>query len=198
VAGEVSPLVKLAYTVLVVIIVPVYWRHYGWRNFLWFSDIALFTVGAALWLESALLVSMMAVGVLLPELLWMASFFGRLLFGVRASGLADYMFDVRNPLPVRALSLFHVVLPVVIVWLLARWGYDSRALVAQTLLAWIVLPVTYAVLRPGDENVNWVRGYGSHRLPIPPLAHLALLMAGFPLLIHMPAHFVLDALFGSR
>src|SRR5205823_6373509 len=78
---------------MVAAILPVYLVHYGPTNFLWFSDIALVVTGIALWYESRLLASMMAVGVLLPELLWNVSFFSRLLAGVRVSGLADCMFD---------------------------------------------------------------------------------------------------------
>ena len=75
---DIIPLwIKLAYSGMVAVILPVYALRYGWRNYLWFSDIALVTTGVALWLESALLASMMAVGVLMPELLWSASFFGR-------------------------------------------------------------------------------------------------------------------------
>jgi hypothetical protein len=33
---------KVAYTTFVVIIIWPYLRQYGWRNFLWFSDVALF------------------------------------------------------------------------------------------------------------------------------------------------------------
>ena len=76
-AVEAIPLwTKLAYTGMVAVILPVYAVRYGWRNYLWFSDIALVATAVALWLESALLASMMAVGVLLPELLWNVSFFG--------------------------------------------------------------------------------------------------------------------------
>ena len=180
---------------MVAAIVPVYAVCYGWRNFLWFSDIALVTAMAALWLESALLASMMAVGVLLPELLWNASFFGRLLFGVRATDLAGYMFDPRKPRYLRALSLFHVVLPAMLLWMLAELGYDRRALVAQTLLAWIVLPLTYAVLRPSDENINWVYGLGERQRRISPRVYLAMLMLGYPLVVYLPSHFVLAAFF---
>jgi hypothetical protein len=67
---------KLAYTVFVAIIVPVYAKNWGWGNFLWFSDIALLLMVPALWTESPLLVSMMAVGVLLPESFWNVSYFG--------------------------------------------------------------------------------------------------------------------------
>ena len=43
---------KIAYTGLVAVILPVYAKTWGWRNFLWFSDIALVATGIALWLES--------------------------------------------------------------------------------------------------------------------------------------------------
>ena len=196
--GGIPLWIKIAYTGLLAVLVPVYARWYGWRNFLWFSDIALIATGVALWLESALLAGMMALGVLLPEVLWNVSYFSRLLFHVRAGNLAGYMFDPSKPRYVRALSLFHVVLPIVLLWLLSVLGYDRRALIAQTILAWIVLPVTYAVVRPGDENINWVRGLGERQKRLAPIVYLALLMLAFPLCLFLPTHFVLNALFGPR
>ncbi|MFN7133357.1 MAG: dTMP kinase, partial [Myxococcales bacterium] len=47
-------------------------------------------------------------------------------------GLAGYMFDDQYPLWLRALSLFHLPLVAVLVWMLWRQGYDRRALWAQT------------------------------------------------------------------
>lgn len=182
---------------MVAIIVPVYAVRYGWRNFLWFSDIALVATTVALWLESALIASMMAVGVLLPELLWSVSFLGRLLFGIRVSDLAGYMFDPAKPRYLRALSLFHVALPLTLLWMLAGLGYDARALAAQTALAWIVLPVTYAVVRPHDENINWVYGPGARQKRLSPRTYLALLMLAFPAIVYLPTHFALKAWFPS-
>ena len=187
--------IKLAYTGMVAAILPVYAVRYGWRNFLWFSDIALIATGIALWLESAFVASMMAVGVLLPELLWSASFLGRLLFGVRATDLAGYMFDPAKPRYLRALSLFHLVLPVTLLWMLARLGYDARALAAQTALAWVVLPVTYAVVRPHDENINWVYGLGARQSRFSARTYLALLMLAFPIVVFLPTHFALKTWF---
>lgn len=186
---------KLAYTAMVLVIVPVYARLWGWRNFLWFSDIALVTIAVALWLESALLASMMALAVLLPEVLWNAAFFSRVLTGRRVSSLADYMFDRAKPRWLRALSLFHVLLPPLLVWLVYRLGYDDRAFVWQTVLAWIVLPLTYAVLRPHDENINWVRGFGERETRMTPRGFLALLMLGFPACIYLPTHHALRTIF---
>ena len=192
---EIALWIKVAYTAQLAVILPVYAVVWGWRNFLWFSDIALIATGVALWLDSALLASMMAVAVLLPELLWSASYFGRLLLGLRVTDLAGYMFDARKPRFVRALSLFHVVLPAVLIWMLHELGYDSRALVAQTLLAWFVLPMTYAVTRPSDENINWVRGPGELQRRVHPLVWLGFLMLAFPIGLYLPTHFALRALF---
>lgn len=187
--------IKLTYTGIVLITVAVYSIKYPLGNFLWFSDIALVVTAAALWLESSLLASMVAVGTLLPEVLWNVSFFGQLLSGRRVSGLTDYMFDENLPRYLRALSLFHVILPVLVLWLVARLGYDERALVAQTVLAWVVLTLTYWLTDP-KLNVNWVFGWGAKpQQLIPPLVYLVLLMAGFLVLIHYPTHLVLKRLF---
>jgi len=188
---------KLLYTLFLGVLVPVYWVHWGPKNFLWFSDIALLTTAVSLWLESPLLASMMALAVALPELVWNADFFRRLLTGRHLFGLSDYMFDPGRPRYLRALSLFHVVLPVVLIWILSRLGYDGRAWVLQTLVALIVLPVTYGVTDPAD-NINWVYGPGSTpQKRMPPLAYLATMMALFPLAIYLPTHFLLRKLFGA-
>jgi len=188
--------IKVTYTVIVLITVAVYSVKYPLGNFLWFSDIAMLVTAAALWLESPLLASMVAVGTLLPEILWNASFFGQVLTGRRVSGLTDYMFDESLPRYLRALSLFHVILPVLMLWLMARLGYDERALVAQTVLAWVVLTLSYWLTDP-KLNVNWVFGWGAKpQQLIPPPVYLALLMVAFPALIHYPTHLVLQRLFG--
>jgi hypothetical protein len=197
-AAEIPLWIKIAYTLMVAVIVPVYLAYYGPANFLWFSDVALIVTGVALWLESPLLVSMMTVGVLLPELLWNVSLFTRLLTGVRVSGLADYMFDTRIPKWIRALSLFHVVLPVLMLWMLHRLGYDPRALPAQTALAWVILPLTYAVTKP-EDNINWVYGPGARpQRQISPPLYLAFVLIFFPLIVYVPTHLLLRATLGGE
>jgi hypothetical protein len=188
---------KLSYTAFVAVTVAVYLVKYPPWNFLWFSDIALIVTVPALWLESSLLASMMLVGVLLPELFWNASFFGRLATGKRLVGLTDYMFDSARPRYLRAISLFHVFLPALLLWMTARLGYDHRALMAQTALAWVVLPLSYWLADPKVDNVNWVFGWGDKpRSRMPPLAHLGLLMIGFPVLVYVPTDLLLRFVFG--
>jgi hypothetical protein len=184
--------IKVAYTVFLAVLVPVYWAHYGPRNFLWFSDIALLGSGLAVWLESPLLASMMALAVLLPELAWNLDFFGRLLTGHSMFGMSAYMFDRGLPRYLRALSLFHVLLPIWLLWLVARLGYDRRAWAWQSLLAAIVLPVTYWLTEPA-ENVNWVHGLGAPRRWRHPWVYLALLTLAFALVLYLPPHLLLRA-----
>jgi hypothetical protein len=194
--GDKIPLwVRIPYTLFVLVLVPVYWKSYGPGNFLWFSDIALLTTTLTLWVESSLMASMTALSVVLLELVWNIDFFVRLITGASLIGLSGYMFDSSLPLPLRCLSLFHVVLPVLLLWLIYRLGYDKRALLAQTVDAWIVLPASYA-LTAASENVNWIYGFGKTpqtwmRVPL----YVALLMVLFPLVIYWPTHLLFRRLF---
>ncbi|HET9854974.1 MAG TPA: membrane-associated protein [Methylomirabilota bacterium] len=189
-AGEPIHLaIKIGYTIFLLVLVPVYWVHYGPRNFLWFSDIALLTTGVTLWVESPLLASMMMLAVLLPEIAWNLDFFGRLLTGRTMLGMSAYMFDGRTPGYLRALSLFHVPLPIGLVWLVTQLGYDRRAWLYQSLLALIVLPVSYWLTEP-RENVNWVHGLGRTQTALAPWAYLTLLILAFALVLYLPPHLV--------
>ena len=184
---------RALFTVLVAVIVPVYLVKYGPANFLWFSDIGLLGICAALWLEHRLLGSMMALAVLLPETVWLGSFVSGALARERGiTTLAAYMFDTRIPFFLRALSgAFHLALPLGALWLVYEYGYDDRALMAQTMLAWLVLPATLWLAPPG-KNINWVRGLGHPpRLRIPLALHFGLAMLAYPLLLYLPTHLLL-------
>ncbi|MGH7315113.1 MAG: membrane-associated protein [Candidatus Rokuibacteriota bacterium] len=179
--------IKIGYSLFLLVLVPVYLAHYGPKNFLWFSDIALLTTGVALWLESPLLASMMTLAVLLPELAWNLDFLWRLLTGRELFGMSGYMFDPRIPRYLRVLSLFHVPLPIGLVWLVCRLGYDRRAWLYQSLVALVVLPLTYWVTDRA-ENVNWVHGLGQPQSRLPQWAYLVLLIVAFSLMLYLPPH----------
>ena len=194
----ISPWIKVPYSLLVVVLVPLYWIEYGPQNFLWGSDVALFITLLALWLESRLLASMMAVAVLVPECFWIIDFACRLVAGPEAlPGLGtQYMFNTDIPVFIRGLSLFHIVLPVLLVWLVYRLGYHQRALVWQTLLAWLVLSLSYIFTDP-SRNINWVYGFGREpQTWMPPTLYLVLLMILIPLVVYLPMHLLLGTLFG--
>lgn len=186
---------KLGYTAFVLLVMALWWRHYTWRNFLWFSDIAFIGAVPALWLESAGLASVLAVAVLLPEILWNVDLAARLLTRRRVTGLTDYMFEPQRPRVLRALSLFHVPLPLVLLWMVREYGYDARVgLVGAIVLAAIVLPWSRVVSTP-ERNINWTHGLGAHRTRLSPVAYVLLLYCGFVALVFVPTHLLLQALF---
>jgi hypothetical protein len=183
---------KIAYTLAVAAIVAVYWRHYGPKNFLWFSDVALLGVVPALWWESALLASTLAALVLLLELFWNLGLALHLIAGRSVIRLTDYMFDARRPRWLRAMSLFHVALPLVLVGLVATLGYDARALPAAIGTCWTVLVATR--LAQPVENVNWVRPPACWQAH--PLRYFVGLALAIPLVAILPMHVLLLRAFG--
>lgn len=188
--------IKITYTLFVCLLVPVNWVQYGPGNFLWFSDIALLMGLPALWLESPLLLSMAALAVVLLDLVWNVDFFVKLISGLSVTGISSYMFDPKIPLPIRAVSLFHIVRPVLLVWLLYRLGYDGRALFLQTLVAWVVLPLSYLLTKP-SENVNRVYGFGEKpQTWMPAPLFVILMMVLFPVLVYLPSHLIFRRVFG--
>lgn len=188
---------KVAYTAFLAVLVPAYWRAYGPANFLWSCDVAVLGSGVALWLEDSLLSSVMLLGIAIPALAWNLDLLGRLVTGRHPIGMSGYMFDPALPRFLRSLSLFHVFLPVILMWAVDRLGYDSRAWLAQTGIMWVLLPVSYGVTRPAD-NVNWAFGPGARpQTRLPPRLYLALVMVAIPLAL-LPAHLGLSWLLGRR
>jgi hypothetical protein len=183
---------RIPYTLFVGVLVPVYVVQHGVANFLWFSNIALLATLAALWLGNRLLASMMAVGALLPEIGWNVLFWGRLLFGLDDLGTVAYMFDPAIPLWVRLFSLYHVALPAALLWIVLRAGYDPRAFRWQTLLAWVVLPVSFLVSEPAG-NINLVYGLldAEGRPTVAPPWPLLMVMTGLPIVVYLPTHLLL-------
>jgi hypothetical protein len=162
---------KLAVTVFLAVLVPVYLHTYGPTNFLWFCDTALIFTVAGMWLESPLLVSMCAVGILLPQCLWLLDF-GVNLLGFHFLNLTGYMFDRQLPIFTRALSLFHGWLPLLLAWLLFRLGYDRRALAAWTAVtAGLVFACYFFTLPAGAHpanpnipvNINYLYGFNDRQ-----------------------------------
>lgn len=192
---------KLAYTAFMAVLVPVYWYHYGPTNFLYFCDIALFFTLAGIWLESPLLISLPAVGILLPQALWCVDYFVQLC-GVKLTGMTAYMLDEKRPLYLRGLSLFHGWLPFLLLFLVFKVGYDKRALKGWTLLASALCLVAYFFLPPAGaslsdpnlpRNVNYVFGLDdAHpQTLMSPGLYLIAWMALLIFVVFVPTHFVL-------
>ncbi len=189
--GRLPLALKLAYTGWFLVWVPVYWIENGPANFLWLCDIANFVVAAAIWLESPLLFSSQAVSVLLIQLAWMVDVGTRLVAGFHPIGGTEYMFDPATSTAVRVLSLFHVFMPVLLLYALWRLGYDRRGWRLQTLVCWVVLPLSFGVGEP-EANLNWLWApFGVEQVWLPPLAFLGVCMLAYPLILYLPTHALL-------
>src|SRR5882724_10154828 len=97
---------------------------------------------------SPLLASMQAVVVTALEFVWIVDFLLRLFADFRVVGLSEYMFDPTIPLWLRALSLFHVWMPFLLLWMVYRFGYDRRGWIAQSIAAAVALPLSYLLSDP--------------------------------------------------
>ncbi len=182
---------KILWTVWVAVWAPLYWKHYGAQNLLFFCDLGNFFIAAALWLESPLLFSCQATGLLLFQSLYTIDLLGALVSGRHLIGGTEYMFDGGVPLFIRLLSLFHVVTPPILLWAIWRLGYEPQGWKYQTLTTWIVAPINY-FWRP-EQDVNWVRGpFFREQHAMPGWLFLLAYLIVVPLLVYWPTHLVLQ------
>jgi hypothetical protein len=190
-AGMRIPLwLKVGWSLWVLAWVPVYSHQYGLQNFLFFCDLGNLFIAAALWLESPLIFSWQACGLLLFQSLYTVDLLGAVLTGRHFVGGTEYMFDPHLPLLVRMLGLFHVVTPPLLLWAIWWLGYDGRGWKYQTVTGWIVVPINY-FWRP-QFDVNWACGpFFREQHFVPGMVYLAAYLVVVPFLVYWPTHLVL-------
>ncbi|MDB6072122.1 MAG: hypothetical protein JWL81_3293 [Verrucomicrobiales bacterium] len=200
-AGRIPLWLKVAYTAFLAVLIPVYLTQYGPTNFLYFCDVALLLMAWGLWRESSLAVSLAAVGILLPQVLWCVDFAVEL-SGGHFTRMTSYMLDSSRSLFLRGLSLFHGWLPFLVVYAVKKLGYDRRALpwwtgiaVVLCLIAFFFLPPAGAVLEnPAiPRNVNYVFGLddAAPQTRFPAGVYLVGWIAALIGIVYVPTHLLL-------
>jgi hypothetical protein len=140
-----------------------------------------------LWLESPLIFSWQATGLLLFQSLFAIDLASALVNGHHLIGGTEFMFDPQVPLTIRLLSLFHLVTPLLLLWAIWRLGYDNRGWKYQTLTAWIIVPLNY-FWRP-QFDVNWPRGPFFHEQhAMPGFLYLLIYLTVVPAAVYYPTH----------
>jgi len=178
---------KIVWTAWVICWAPMYWKQYGVQNFLFFCDLGNLVILVALWSESALLFSWQAVSLLVFQSLFTIDVVGAWLDGHHFIGGTEFMFDPHLPLLVRALSLFHVVTPGILLWAVWRLGYDPQGWKAATAECWILVPLNH-FWRP-EHNVNWARGlWFVQQQLVPGWVYLLAYLVLVPALVYYPTH----------
>jgi hypothetical protein len=188
--GKRIPLwLKIAWTAWVVVWAPVYWKQYGAQNFLFFCDLGNLLIAIGLWLESRLIFSWQAVGLLLVQTLYALDLLVAFLFRKHPLGGTEYMFDPAIPLITRLLGLYHLIVPPLLLWGVKRLGYDRRAWRLQTITACILVPICY-FWRP-QFNVNWARGIVHEQHIVPGWLYLMGYLIVASVLVYWPTHLFL-------
>lgn len=190
---------KLSYTTFMAVLVPYYLSAYGPANLLWICDVALIVTLVALWKNSRFLLSTQAVAIVVPQLIWCLDFAYQATTGDQILGAARYMFNPQISLIVRALSLFHVWMPAMLLWLVWKNGYDRSAWKMQIVILWCVLLTIFCCLdapQSASQNINKVFGWGNTAQTLmPPFVWLAIVMTAFPLAVYLPSHLVFKRVF---
>ncbi len=184
------PVLRWAALLWMAVWLPAYVHVWGWANLLRLCDIAVILGCAGFWWGNSLLVSSQELSSLLPSGLWCLDAGWRLAAGHHLVGGTEYMWDAHYPLWVRLLSLFHIALPLALLWAIRKVGYDRRALAFQAGIAAVMLVVSRFV-HP-ELNLNYA--YGDplwHREWGPAPVHLKLILIGMILLLYWPAHLLL-------
>lgn len=182
---------KVGWSIWIAVWIPLYWKQYGLQNFLYFCDLGNLFITIALWTESALIFSWQATGLLLFQTLFVVDLAGVLLSGRHIVGGTEYMFDAGIPLILRLLSLFHVVMPLLLLWAIWRLGYDRRGWRFQTVTTWVVVPINF--FWRADRDVNWARGlFYREQHAVPPVIYLLAYLIVVPLAVYLPTHLALQ------
>lgn len=177
---------KIAFTAFVLVWTPLVVATRGWQNLLWLCDLANFLVLAGLWLESRLLLSSQLVATLLIGLAWTLDLLTALVTGIHPFSATPYMFDARLPLALRLSSLFHVAVPLLLLFAVTRLGHDRRGWRLQTLISWAVLPLSAWLTEP-ERNINWIEApFGIPQTWLPDWLYLLACMAAYPLILYLP------------
>lgn len=195
---------KFAYTGFLAVLIPVYWANYGPTNFLYFCDVALLLALVGIWRENPLLVSLPAVGILIPQALWCLDFAVELCGGT-LTGMTGYMFDPNHSLFLRGLSFFHGWLPFLLFYLVRKLGYHRMALPGWSILCVVLCGIAFFLLPPAGaelanpklpRNVNYVFGFNdaTPQTLLPPLAYLGAWIAALTTIVFVPTHFLLGKL----
>jgi hypothetical protein len=173
---------------------PMYWRAWGTANFAHLCDVALILTCIGMWTNSALLISSQAVGAFLVDIAWTTDAASRIFLHHAIFPGNEYLTDPHYPLWIRSLTVFHVVMPVLLLWGVYLMGYDRRGWALQSAIA---LPVFIgARFTQPSKNIDFAFSDPFfHRQIGPAPVHILLSWLFMVLVVYLPTHLVLKRLF---
>lgn len=177
--------------------VPAYWHAWGPVNFLHLCDLAVLLTCIGLWTSNSLLLASQAVSSIVVDLIWTADAASAVFSKHQLIGGTEYLLDAHIALWIRLLSLFHIVLPVVLLWALTRVGYHRRAWALQTAIV-IGTFVASRFTNPA-ANVNYAfRDPFWHKQLGPAPVHILLCILAMAIVVYLPTHLILLRVYCRR
>lgn len=171
--------------------IPTVAHAYGAWHFLQLCNLSLLLALVGFWRGDRLLLSAQAVASLGIGVLFVAD----VAWLQRGTG---YLWDAQIPLAARVLSIYHVLLPLLLLAWLRRAGYDARGFGLAVAVAALALVVA-ATLAPSHTNLNYVlRWPGATSDAESPLVHAAFSWATLVVLLYWPADRLLARLCARR
>ena len=177
-----------------VVWLPVYWHAWGAANFLHLCDLAVILTCIAIWTDNALLISSQAISSPVVDALWALDAAWTFFFGHHLIGGTEYLFDPTHPLWIRLLTLFHVVLPVLLLWAVTRTGYDGRGFALQSAIALVVLIASRFTDPVKNINFAFTDPF-FHRQLGPAPVHIAISWVFLAVVAYLPTHWLLQRFF---
>lgn len=192
--NPIPPWLQWAALVWALIWFPTYWRTWGASNFLQLCDVAVILTCVGIWTNSGLLISSQAVSALLVDVGWALDAGWRLFTHHHLLGGTEYLFDASKPLWIRLLSLYHLALPVLLLWLVYRLGYDRRSWALQSAIS---LPVFIASrFTIPEKNMNFAFAEPFFRRQWGPgPVHVVVIWLFMVFVAYLPTHLFLMRLF---
>jgi len=192
-AASIPLTARLGFTIWMLVWVPVVLATQGPQNFWWLCNLAQFIVLYAVWRDNRLLISSQAGTVVLVGLIWTVDLLISLATGQSPFGITLYMFNEQLPIALRLTSTYHIWLPVFLVWLCRRQGYDRRGPWLQCLIGSSAIIGGWAFGDP-IRNLNYTRApFGIEQVWLPDALFIPLLCVATALLVYLPGHWIVRA-----
>lgn len=180
--------VTIGFSLWMLVWVPVTYWAYGPQNFLWLCNVAQFLILYGLWRRNRLLLSSQAGAVVLVGAIWTLDLCAGLISGGDLAVATAYMFDPELPLLPRIMSLYHTFVPLLLLWVLLRTGYDRRGPWLQSMIGIVVIMGSWLFAEP-ERNINWLhRPFGFEQVWLPEPVFVMLSIVLYPLLLYWPGH----------
>lgn len=181
---------RLGFTAWMAVWVPVIMATQGLQNFWWLCNVAQFLLLYGMWTSNRLVISSQAGTVVLIGLVWTLDFVAALAAGASPTGITAYMFDDQLSLALRATSTYHIWLPLLVIWLVRRQGYDHRGVWVQCAIGSTVILGSWLFGDPA-RNLNYtIAPFNIEQTWLPQAVYIPLLCIGTAVLVYLPGHFL--------